>query len=592
MFPAGVSPNSVTFRGLVYATSITFAAGFNADLSFQKNGLGEYVELSTGLTIPTGYSGNLDINGLSVPSLTFPTNYPGPFTFNCLTVTSNNGLNYPTNYNGPITIGGSFNVKGNQFPAGYTGPITIGDSGGTFAIANTICRQGASIGFDAGIFIPNTISSLTINNAKTGGTGSLNIKLGAADNFKLLLAGSSDVKGYIEVPFGAALTIDSKEHPGVGSQEGTLKITADSNTAIGVTGSANNGAITINGGKTVATCTGSGAGIGSTSSNTIDTVAHITINNGTVIASANGDGAGIGSGSGATGGYPNDTTSVGAVIQINDGTVTGNGGDVERIFLGSGAYSGAGIGGGKGACADITIAGGNITANSMHGAGIGNGTGGSGVARGSVVITGGTIRGYSMDGANIGAGVGGGYRSTYLINKEADIMMYRRGASMNDGGSLVGWCGNPNGNVDAVGYNGDSHGDGYLVNVFWWDIIKGDLYVYKLNPDGTNAFAKRFPISKDDPYATILFSTGHSETENFRVFVDRSDYYGNPVGMKQAVHYYDHLPPLPGGGPSILQKKLNIIPSITHMNSYPHNFEGATWDTLYAAFAVFVKKKM
>ena len=596
-FVTGGSPASVSFNNLVYLSGgITLPGDFQADLTFNDVDL-----VTTTLMLPTGYRGNLDFHGLDVATLQFPSDYPGPITFNGLTVSA--ALTYPTNYNGPITIGGSFNVKGNQFPASYTGPITIGDSGGSFGIVNTICRAGASIGFDTGIFIPNNIATLTINNAKTSGNGSLNMKLGSADNFELLLAGSSDIKGYIEVPTNATLAIDSKAAPNTGSESGRLAITSNTNTAVGGSGAADNGAIninggtveatgqmagigggrgqiTINGGKTVATCTGSGAGIGSCSNSSIETVAHITINGGTVIASAQGDGAGIGSGSGATGGFPNNTTSVGAVIQINGGTVVANGGDVERIYLGSGAYSGAGIGGGKDACADITITAGHITANSMHGAGIGNGQGGSvSNARGSVVITGGTIRGYSMDGANIGKGNGvNDWRPTYSISKEADILMHRRGY-YNDDGSLVGWCGKPNGNVGANGYNGDSHGDGYLVNLFWLDVVYGDLYVYEA---GTSAFVRRLPIPEDHNYGAVLFSTGHSYPEDFRIFVDRLDHNGKSVGMKQVVHYYDHLPPLPG--PSILQLKHNIIPSITHMESYPHNFDTATWHTLFVAF--------
>jgi len=609
------SPASVTMNDLINLTGgITFPTDFQADLTFNGVELTTYGDINTGaaLVLPENYRGNLDIHGLSVTSFTLPSDYDVPVTFNGLTAAVN-GIIYPGGYNETITIGGSFNVKaGAQFPSGYTGEIIIGDSGGTFGIANTICRTGAGIGFDAGIFIPNNISALTINNAKTGGSGHLNIKLGSSDNFKLLLAGSSDVNGYIEVPSGAKLTIDSKDNPG--KENGRLAITSGS-TAIGTSGNANNGTITIDGGtveakggdagigggsgqvtinngKVVATSTGSGAGIGSNGgSGNYSTVAHVTINNGTVTASANGDGAGIGSGSDSTGGYPDNTTSVGAVIEINGGTVVANGGDVERIFLGSGTFHGAGIGGGKGACADITIAGGNITANSMHGAGIGNGQGGINkvAVRGSIVITGGTIRGYTMDGASIGTGHSVGtdfsWRPTYLINKEADILMHRHGHYDDDGG-LVGGCGNPHGNVGANGYNGDSHGDGYLVNLFWWDYIKGDLYVYNVYPDGINVFAKHYPISKDDPYGAILFSTGHSYPEDFRVFVDRLDYFGNSIGMKQTVHYYDHLPPLGGsnGGPSILQLKHNIIPSITHMNSYPHNFDNATWHALFAAF--------
>ena len=606
-FLPGSSPASVTIVGL-YSLSkgITLPSDFSADMAFKPyTGDGTYATLGAALTLPTGYKGNLDISGLKVDTLTFPSDYDLPIVFNGLEIST--ALNYPTGYSLPITIGGPFIVPAaQQFPSGYAGEIIIGHTGGEFTNQQTVCRPGAGIGFDNGIFLPNSYSSLTINNAQTGGSGHLNIRLGASDTLKLLLAGDSNIKGYIEVPANAALTIDSKEDPG--SESGRLAVTADSNAAIGSNSSAGNGTITINGGtveatgrdagigggsgqitvnngKVVAACTGgSGAGIGSGAGYAVETIAHITINGGTVTASANGDGAGVGSASGATGGYPNNYTSVGAVIKINGGTVVANGGDVDHIYLGSGAYSGAGIGGGKDACADITITGGHITANSMHGAGIGNGKGSlNAVAvRGNIVITGGTIRGYTMDGASIGAGHSDGnfvnqisYRPTYLINKEADVLMHRRG-HYNDEGSLIGDCGNPNGNVGANGYNGDSHGDGYLVNLFWWDNVYGDLYVYKAD---TGAFVRRLPIPAEHPYGAILFSTGHSEPENFRIFVDRLDHNGDSLGMKQVVHYYDHLP-----SGSFLQLKHSSIPSITHMESYPHNFDNATWDTLFVAF--------
>ena len=62
----------------------------------------------------------------------------------------------------------------------------------------------------------------------------------------------------------------------------------------------------------------------------------------------------------------------------------------------------AGIGGGSGACGNITITGGNITATGGNGrAGIGGGTG----ACGNITITGGTI---TATGGNFAAGIGGG----------------------------------------------------------------------------------------------------------------------------------------------------------------------------------------
>ena len=589
-FLAGSSPASVTMVGLNMLTKgITLTSDFSSDLSFRRYN-GEYCDLrTTTFTLPTGYKGNLDINGLKLDTLIFPSDYDLPITFNGFEASN---IVYPTNYNLPITIGGAFKVpQSKQFPVPYAGPIIIGDSNGAFDIQQAICRTGTNIGFDAGIFIPGNISTLTINNAKTSGSsGHLAIKLGAADNFTLFVSGSSDINGYIEVPSSAHLTIDSADNPGVHSENGRLAITTDANTAIGspvtinggmieATGSSagiggGSGQVTINGGKVAATCTGTGAAIGSSSSGGYDTVAHITINAGTVIASALGDGAGIGSGSGATGGLPNNTISVGAVILITGGTIEANGGDVERIYFGSGSYSGAGIGGGKGACADITITGGYVTANSMHGAGIGNGSGGTYAVRGSVVITGGVIRGYTMNGRSIGMGDSYGWYPTYFINKEANILMHRRG-HVNDTGGILGSCDNPVGNLGATDY----HGDGHFVNIYFAEeYVNGDIYVYEAD---TMAFVRLLPIQKQHPYAGILFSTGHSYSEDFKIFVDTEDPFGVSQGMKQVIHYYDHLPPLSGGGPSTYQLKLDRIPSVTHMNSYLHNFDNSSWHTLY-----------
>ena len=155
VFQQGSSPASVTMVGLsTLKEGITLPGDFTSDLSFRRYN-GGYCDLkTTSLTLPTGYKGNLDINGLKVGTLKFPSDYDLPITFNGLEITT--ALTYPANYNGPITIGGSFKVPANQqFPSGYSGPIIIGDEGGVFDIVNTICRAGASIGWDSGIFIPN-----------------------------------------------------------------------------------------------------------------------------------------------------------------------------------------------------------------------------------------------------------------------------------------------------------------------------------------------------------------------------------------------------------------------------------------------------
>ncbi|MDR2686711.1 MAG: hypothetical protein LBB75_03090, partial [Oscillospiraceae bacterium] len=574
-FPAGVNPVSVTINDLSLSKGITFSNDFTADLTFNN------VELSVALVLPAD-CGTLGINGLATTALTLPANYRAPLTFNGLTVTDTNGLKYPAGYNLPITIGGTFDVKvdvkGSQFPEDYSGLITIGDSGGEFTNQQTICRPGAGIGFDSGIFLPGNISTLTINNAKTGGTGALNIKLGAEDKFELLLSGDSSIKGHIEVPPNAALTIDSAA--ATGSEDGRLAITSSGVYAcIGTANDGDTGQITIQGGTVEATQTigdaqhdhpaaiGGGAGrtgnVTSTGGKVIakgnlngaaigggvgaNGVGNVTITGGTVNATAGDNGAGIGGGSGATGGFAPNAT--GANVLITGGTVTATGGDLHNILQGSTNAYGAGIGGGNNGFANVTITGGHVTANSGHGAGIGSGAGGtfgfpgSGEQKGSIEITGGIIRGYTQNGANIGQGFARGYLPTYRIDKEADILMYTRG-SLDDAPG-----------VQCAGSNG---GDGYFVSVHNFEVlIRGDVYVYGIDANGkTSALDRVLPIPQDKVYyMTFLFSTGHDYPEQFHIFTDYYDPDGVNKGMQQYVHHYDHLPPLPGpsGGSSTHQ---------------------------------------
>jgi len=630
VFQPGSSPASVTMVGLMtLSKGITLPADFSADLAFKQYN-GDDVDLkTTALTLPTGYKGNLDINGLKAAALNFPSDYDLPITFKRLEISTT--LTYPTGYKGPIIISGPFVVpSAQQFPANYTGEIIIGDTGGTFTNSQTVCRPGAGIGFDAGIYLPNNLSTLTINNAKTGGSGHLNIKLGASDNFKLLLAGSSDINGYIEVPTNATLTIDSKASTPASphSESGKLAITTSgANACIGTGantidsgqiiinggtveatqtnyaasapaaiggGSAHAGHVTINGGKVVATGNENGAAIGG--GNGMYGVGYVTITGGDVIARCvprdlinnHTNGAAIGGGNNATGGFSADGTLygpyapevAGAHVLITGGTVLAESGDMERNHLGSSNSFGAAIGSGRLGHANVTITGGHVTANSGHGACIGNGAGNNNgnstnhdILRGKVTITGdAVIRGYSLTGANIGAGHNCTHAPIYHIDKEADILMYSRGY----------WDGlfGVSGYRDGTGK--DNRGDGYFVSMFldpWCnEIIRGNVIAYNMTDPW--APVKYLPIQVEDNYMSVLFSTGKDYPEDFQIFVEFYDYYHVYQGLRQFVHYYDHLPPLPGGGPSALQKKDPIIPSVTHMNSYPHNFEGVYYHTL------------
>ncbi|MCL2513155.1 MAG: hypothetical protein FWF08_04555, partial [Oscillospiraceae bacterium] len=174
------------------------------------------------------------------------------------------------------------------------------------------------------------------------------------------------------------------------------------------------------------------------------------------------------------------------------------------------------------------------------------------------------IRGYSLVGANIGMGHFCKYAPAYHIDKEADILMYSR--SNYDGLHGV------TGYRDGTGR--DNRGDGYFVSMYldlWCnEIIRGNVVAYNM----TDPYApvKYLPIQVEDNYTSVLFSTGRDYPEDFQVFVEFYDYNHVYKGLRQFVHYYDHLLPLPGGGPSALQLKNPIIPSVTHMYGYPHNF--------------------
>ena len=546
-FPAGVTPASVSFNNIDLTGGITFAADFNAELSFNNVSV-----RSMPLTLPADFNAAIEINGLTVGTFTLPSGYTEPITFNGITATG--GIVYPAGYLGPIAIVGDFDVQGNQFPEDYAGPLTVG---GVFTETNIICRPGASLSSGLnGIFLPAHITSITIDNARTDGSGRLCLWLGDVDvarEFTLLLAGSSDISGNIEVPAGTILTIDSADSPNTGSESGTLTITTPDAKKASIGGyNTASGQITINGGTVIATSQGGSAGIGGGGGGGGD--GNVTINGGRVIATGKGDGAGIG---GSSLGVGN--------VTINGGTVIATSGNHDTIQMGDGTGGGAGIGGGLDGFGNVTITGGYVTANSIYGAGIGNGGTNSGTAagatQGSVVITGGIIRGYSLNGANIGKGVNNGYVPTYQIEKEADILMYGRGFTNARFG---------------IQCSGNNQGDAYFVSMYFDERIKGDLYVY--DAADTSTLVRICPISADDIiYMSVTFSTGHAYPEQFRIFVD---YYNDQkvyLGLKQIVHYYDHV-----SSGTFLNVKDPIIFSVANMKSYPHNFPGTMVDVLYA----------
>jgi len=611
VFQPGCSPASVTMVGLNLVQGIDLPAGFNADLSFQQYN-GEYTQTST-LTLPTGYKGALDISGLELATLSFPSDYDLPLTFNGLKVT--NKINYPANYNQPITIASNFNVNGAQFPAGYSAPITVG--GGTFTGVNVICRPGTSVpsGTNA-IFLPNNISEITMNNARTepGNGNTLIMRLGATDDFTLRLSGDSSVTGYIEVPTNAKLTIDSKAEPG--SESGRLAIEYNGMYAcIGYNNQGDAGQITINGGTVEAKQTiGDGeynhpAAIGGGAGKT----GNVTINGGKVTATGNLKGAAIGGGQGGNGnvtingGTVNATagnrgaaigggeSSTGGKILITGGTVVATAGDMRGIQLGNSPSLGAGIGSGTlGYFESIDITGGHVTANSGAGAGIGTGGAQNGgisynnLVKGVISIIGGTIRGYTNVGANIGRGYGTSY-GTNTLPGDAYIPKYR----INTGADIYMCC---RGNTDlypGVECYGGNLGDGYFVSVQETQInsnandcakrIQGDIYVYNIEANGkTGSLARVLDIPHGDVvYMTFLFSTGHDYPETFHIFTDFYNDYNQYVGMRQYMHHWNHV----SGG--AMHGGIGAIPSIKDLNgvkSYPHHFNNDHINALLVCF--------
>jgi len=587
-FTAGYNPASVVFDGtgrpgeFRITGGITFPAGFNTDLWFIDFGVG------TALTLPAGFNKNMGIYGLTALSFAMPSDYTDAVVFNGLILTGN--ITYPNNYAGPITIGGDFSVKGTQFPANYNGKVIIGDKGGTFTLNHILCRPGTTgLGVNTGIYLPNNITEIKMNDA----SGKFNIKLGASDDFKLNLAGESDIHGYIEVPQNAKLTIDSAastpENPN--SEDGKLTIESNLNNTATIGGSsiAVCGKITINGGTVNATnsdaggaAIGGGAGF----------PGYVTINGGNVNAKSGTNGAAIGGGNGAAGvGFVTITGgnvtaksedgaaigggngavgsmgatvyyTEGAKILITGGTINATGGTITNIQLGNGSGYGAAIGSGKSGTADITIEGGNITANSVFGAGIGNGatsnaqTGGTHAtsAKSRIVITGGTIRGYTLYASNIGKGCGSTYAPTLRLEPEADILMYSRVQSWDAG----------------IQFYGNNLGKGYFVNTFSDKLIRGDLHVFDAN---TKQHVRTYPIDyKNSNYMSFSFSTGHDYPEQFNLYVD---FYGNAPnykyeGMRQYRHHYDHTPGQGQHGQSNGGIIYNSIPSVKEMKGYQH----------------------
>lgn len=213
------------------------------------------------------------------------------------------------------------------------------------------------------------------------------------------------------------------------------------NAGIGSSGGQTAGAITINGGKIIATGGGysvteslpgdpfptekayTGAGIGGGEKSSCST---ITINGGIVTATSGrgtdfwqtSNSAAIGNG-----GY---NAFDGMVSKQPAGTITINGG----IVTANGINNGAGIGGGEyDPIKSVIITNGNIIASSEYGAGIGAGNAGD---SGTITIEGGTVKALSEAGSGIGGGYNGDIQSVTITNGEI--------AATSDRGAGIGSC--------------------------------------------------------------------------------------------------------------------------------------------------------
>jgi len=624
--------------------TLTFPVGFNAKIGINDLMIG-YSGVSTPSLSFVNYNRPLVFNGLEVyGNLYYSSSYNEDITVSSnFRVDGTQQL--PANYSGEITIGApgtSFTEaqyicrESNKGSAGaYRFILPNGVQSMTFDSAKTsgtngrlltrlistdvfeLFLKGESV-ITGYISIPssgNTPSSLTIDSADDPGSETGVLKITTSDTNACLGSGLNESSGRVSINGG---TIEATQTYSSGS---------NSPAAIG-SGAGGSANVVIRGGKVTAIAnlgkslvqsgsqwnyntdgsSRSGAAIGNGCASTSQRgSASVTITGGTVIAKGGAYGAGIGGGAGATsvtvmitGG--NVTATTGAVlsssptsraaaigggdnsvasgqgttpisgttvsIRIDGGNISATAGYMANIAIGSGTGDGAGIGGGRNGYASITITGGHIEANSIAGAGIGTGNFGGNSAQGVVNIIGGTIRGYSLAGAAIGKGFeDSSYIPTYRIEPAADIMMYCRGAI----GS------NPPAPLSCSGSNG---GAGFFVSVRFQVQVNGDIHVF--NNDPYPSRIRYYPIAQTNTYMGLLFSTGHTYTENVRIFVDF--FSGQTyVGMKQVVHYFHHITAGTNITSDTTYPRNNQIPSVKEMSSYPHQYPDGRVDALIVA---------
>jgi len=272
-----------------------------------------------------------------------------------------------------IGAGGTANLSGVNISAGgsaiaCSGNATINLLEGTTNRANGTC----------GIRIGGSGTTLTIN-----GPGTLYAQSG--ESGAAGIGGTNKaVVGNIVINGGEIHATGGYYAAGIGSGHGT---------GGGYSEPASCGTITIHGGTIEARGGNSGAGIGAGAG--ISSYSSITIDGGNVTAYGGTTyGAGIGSGG--------SNTSAGPI------TISG----ASTVVNATGATYAAGIGSGNSSpCGNITISGGNITANAgEYGAGIGCG---SDASCEDILINGGTIRAWYYDPYDMGDLVADGIGTAY-----------------------------------------------------------------------------------------------------------------------------------------------------------------------------------
>lgn len=264
-----------------------------------------------------------------------------------------------------------------------------------------------------------TSNSITIGAGGTANLSGVNISAGGSAiacsgnaTINLLEGTTNRANGTCGIRIGGSGTTLTIDGPGtLYAQSGEYGAAG-----IGGTDKAAVGNIVINGGEIHATGGYYAAGIGSGHGTYTDAAScgTITIHGGTIEARGGYGGAGIGGGAGRSS-YSSITIDGGNVSAYGGttyGAGIGSGGDntsagpitisgASTVVNATGATYAAGIGSGNSSqCGNITISGGNITANAGEwGAGIGCG---SDASCGNILINGGTIRAWYYDPDDMG----------------------------------------------------------------------------------------------------------------------------------------------------------------------------------------------